>query len=150
MESLLLSKQPDRYQANRRVTRAETDPVTHKHQYVLALHLAGRKPHEIQLETGYSIPRIYSILKEPNVVALRQQLLSSVSDEFEALFSKAVDVIRDGLDSPDPKVRLDVCKEFMKAHPKFTKGKKTDDVTAEDVVAKILNIGGTVNVQVNG
>lgn len=140
MSSLLLSSTPDRYQVRRRVTRKETDPVSHRHQYVLALHLAGRRVHEIEELTGYKPPTIYHILSEPNVLALRQQLLNHTSKEFEALFGKTVEAIRQGLDSADAKIQLEAADKWLKAHGKYQKSEGTQvNITAEDIVMNILN-----------
>lgn len=150
MESLLQSTTPDRYQMMRKLTRKETDPVSHRWQYVLALHLAGKKVSEIEQLTGYKPPTIYRILSEPNTVALRQQLLNHVSKEFEALFPQVVDTIRDALRSPDLKIALEGADKWLKAHGKYAKSEGTTvQLTAEDIVVNILNNNGDGNVQVN-
>lgn len=140
MESLLQSSTPDRFQVRRRLTRKETDPVSHRHQFVLALHLSGLKVHEIEKITNYKPPTIYHILSEPNVIALRQQLLNHCSKEFEALFPKVVDGIRAALDSGDPKTVLEAADKWLKAHGKYAKSEGTTvNITAEDIVMNILN-----------
>ena len=140
MESLLQSSTPDRYQMRRHVTRKETDPVTHRHQFVLALHLAGRRVSEIEELTGYRPATIYHILSEPNVISLRQQLLNHTAKEFEALFEKTVNAIRDGLGSADMKIALEAADKWLKAHGKYMKSEGTQiNVTAEDIVFNILN-----------
>lgn len=143
-DSILLSTTPDRYQCRRKFTRAETDPVSHKHQYVLALHLAGKKVHEIEKETGYSPGWIYKILALPNVVALRQQIQSSLDDEFSALQGKVNDTIRDALDSPDLKIALEGADKWLKVMGKYAKKEGMSvNVTAEDLVLQIMNGGQT-------
>ena len=140
MESLLQSSTPDRYQMRRHLTRKETDPVSHRHQFVLALHLSGLKVDEIEKVTRYRPATIYHILSEPNVIALRQQLLHHTSKEFEALFPKVVDGIRVALSSGDPKTVLEACDKWLKAHGKYAKSEGTTvNVTAEDIVFNILN-----------
>ena len=140
MDSLLQSSTPDRYQNRRHLTRKDTDPVSHRHQYVLALHLSGKKVNEIESLSGYRPATIYHILQEPNVLALRQQLLNHTSKEFEALFPKVVDCIRDGLDSPDLKINLEASDKWLKAHGKYAKSEATTvNITAEDIVMNILN-----------
>ena len=140
MESLLQSSTPDRYQVRRHVTRKETDPVSHRHQFVLALHLSGLKVNEIEKITKYRPATIYHILGEPNVIALRQQLLNHTAKEFEALFPKVVDGIRACLDSGDPKTVLEASDKWLKAHGKYAKSESTTvNITAEDIVMNILN-----------
>lgn len=124
----------------RHLTKKETVPVSHKYQYVLALHLAGKTVKEIEALTKYRPSTIYKILKLPNVEALRQQLLDHTSKEFEALYDKTVDAIRCGLDSMDPKIRLEAADKWLKAHGKYGKSEGTQvNITAEDIVMNILN-----------
>ena len=140
MESLLTSPTPDRYAMRRHLTRKETDPVSHRYQYVLALHLSGKTVKEIEKLTSYKSPTIYKILAMPNVNYLRQQLLNHTAKEFEALFGKTVQVIRDGLKSRDMKIALDAADKWLKAHGKYQKSEGTQiNITAEDIVMNILN-----------
>jgi len=140
MQSLLESTQPDRYAVRRHLRRDEKAPVSHRHQYVLALHLAGKKVGEIEQITKYRPATIYAILSSPNVLALRQQLLHHTSKEFEALFPQVVDAIREALQSPDLKIALEGSDKWLKAHGKYAKSEGTQvQITAEDVVFNILN-----------
>lgn len=143
MESVLTTRTADRYAVRRHVTRKETDPVSHRHQYVLALHLSGKKVPEISQLTGYKPVTIWTILKAKNVEYMRQQLLNQTSREFEALYEKVVDTIRDGLGSPDLKIALEAADKWLKAHGKYGKseGGTTVNITAEDIVMNILNQG---------
>ncbi len=135
-----MTKTSDRYAMRRHFTRKETDPVSHRHQYVLALHLAGKKVSEIEQLTNYRPPTIYKILSQPNVIALRQQLLNHTEKEFEALFGKTVDAIREGLGCGDLKIQLEAADKWLKAHGKYQKSEGTQvNITAEDIVMNILN-----------
>ena len=139
MESLLQSSTPDRYAVRRHFRRDEKSPVSHRWQHVLALHLSGKKVHEIELLTKYRPPTIYKILSSPNVLALRQQLLHYTSQEFEALFPKVVDGIRDALSSPDLTTVLKGSDQWLKAHGKYAKSEGVNvNITAEDIVMNIL------------
>lgn len=111
---------------------------------VVHLHLAGHSIAAIAESTGYTINSIYRILNHKDVQMVRQQLLASTQQEFEALFSKVVSTVRRGLDDPDPKVGLMATSQWLKASGKGSeKGNTTINVTAEDVVMQMLN--GDVN-----
>jgi hypothetical protein len=140
MESLLTSSTPDRFAMRRHLRRDEKSPVSHRYQYVLALHLSGKKATEIMALTKYSSATVYKILSDPAVIAMRQQLLNHTAKEFEALFPKVVDGIRACLDSGDPKTVLDAADKWLKAHGKYQKSEGTQiNITAEDIVMNILN-----------
>jgi len=128
-------------------TRSKYDPVPLRYQQVVALHLAGKKCEEIKQITGYSTAMVYRILSRDDVQHYRQQLLATTQQEFEALFSKVVDTIRQSLDSSDENVRLAATQQWLKYHGKRFEA-KSSEVTAEDVVAHILH-ADNVNIQVN-
>jgi hypothetical protein len=117
--------------------------------YVLSLHLSGYTAEAISDLTGYNTSYISVLLKKDRVLALRQQMLSSLDDEFQALYSSVVSVIRNGLLDNDPKVRLEAAEKWMKAHGKYKHDGEKKELSAEDVVNNILQNYGTINVQVN-
>jgi hypothetical protein len=118
---------------------------------VLALHLGGASPKEIMELTGYSAAMYYRILEHPSIQAVRQQLLDSTQQEFEALFSKVVENIRTQLKSSDPQIQLAAQNQFFKATGKFAPKVSKDDgnLTAEDIVSKFLQVNVQVNVDSN-
>jgi len=107
------------------------------------LHLAGRKATEIKQETGYSIAMIHRILNHKAVQAVRQQLMDSTQQEFEALFDRIVDNIRSQLNSTDEAVKLAAQQQWLKANGKFSNDKRAiiTNITAEQVVQNILEGG---------
>lgn len=88
------------------------------------------------------MPTIYAILGNKDVIYLRQKMLDSMQQEFEALFSKLVDNIREQLDSSDPMVQLAAQNQWLKANGKYAPAvvDKSTHITAEDVVFQLLNI----------
>lgn len=128
-------------QPNGTITQGRFKVLPHLWYYVLSLHLSGKTADEISELTDYSRGWIYRILKDPQVVAVRQQLLAGISDEFEALYADVVQTIRDGLTSPDIKIRLESADKWLKAHGKYKGETQHITVTAEDVVFNILNQG---------
>jgi len=112
--------------------------------------LSGKRVHEIEELTKYRPATIYAILSSPNVLALRQQLLNHTSKEFEALFPRVVDCVRDSLASPDLNVALKGSDMWLKAHGKYAKSEGTTvSITAEDIVMNILNQSVTQEGAVN-
>ncbi len=141
--SLLLPQQSSTptYDVARPAKKNDYVPIPHRWYVVLALHLSGKDAPTIKQETGYSIPMIYRILRHKNVIAIRQQLLDSTQQEFEALFNKIVTNIRGQLDSKDPAVQLAAQQQWLKANGRFTgsaKGTIINNITAEQVVQQIL------------
>lgn len=116
--------------------------IPQKWLVVVHLHLAGRKVKQIAHATGYTENSVYRILNHEDVNLVRQQLLDTTQKEFEALFPAVVDAIQTGLQDPDPKTQALFTAQWLKAHGKFNNSAGTNiqvNVTAEDVVANILN-----------
>jgi len=127
---------------------SEHRSIPHRYYFVLSLHLAGKTLEEISELSGYQPNTICAILAKEEVIAVRQQLLRATSDEFEALFSEVVGVIRDCLKSKDERVQLEAAEKWFKAHGKYTPTSAGGlNITAEDVVVQILNqnkeVGGS-------
>lgn len=145
---LLQSHLPDTsYRFHRPSTKKDYTPIPLRWHTVLALHLAGGTPKEVCALTGYSLSMYYRILNDPVTQTVRQQLLNQTQQEFEALFARVVDNIREELRSEDPQVRLAAQQQWLRANGRYApKGDNEGEaLTAEDVVKKLLQ----VNVQVN-
>lgn len=141
--SLLLPHQSSSptYDVRRPIKKNDYIPVPLRWYKVLALHLSGKKAIEIKEETGYSIPMIHRILNHKSIQSVRQQLMDSTQQEFEALFDRIVNNIRTQLDSTDEAVKLAAQQQWFKANGKFGNGGKTKivtNITAEQVVQNIL------------
>ena len=135
-----------------RAQRAGRKYVPHRWYEVLAMHLSGRRPAEIMALTGYSQAAYYRILASPDVVALRQQMLEDMSKDFEALWPRVIDNIRDQLLSTDEKVQLAAQQQFFKATGRFANGKEeeVDKTSASDVVKQLLAQQVNITVNVGG
>lgn len=144
--ALLQSYNPE-LRNKRKPRRNDLVPIPHKWFEVLAMHLAGKPTREIVEETGYTSASVYRIMNSPRTQAVRQQLLSSYQDEYEALFGKIINNIRVQLDSDDIKVQQTAQQQWLNSEKKFRSLKlaQVPGESAEDVVARMLN----VNVQVN-
>ena len=124
--------------------------IPHRWYQVLSLYMSGKSVKEIMALTGYSQWMTYNIMRQPEIIAARQQILQATSDEFENLFLKVVDNIKDQLDSEDPQVQLAAQNQFFKATGKFAPKVKSpeDNISAEDVVSKLLQQQININVHV--
>jgi len=114
---------------------------------ILRLHLEGLPQIKISEKTGYSQCAVSRILNHPLIQLARQQSMAETEKEFEALFEKVVDNIREQLGSQDPMVQLAAQNQWFKANGKFQPKQINNEekLTAEDIVSKLLN----VNIQVN-
>lgn len=146
-EHALVQSPNNELRNKKKVRRNELIPIPHKWNKVLGMHLAGIPTRDICKETGYCQGNVYAILKNPRVQAVRQQMLSLYQDEFEALFGTVTQNLREQLAATDVKTQQVAQEQWLKAEKKFN-GKRSQSTTtesAEDMVAKLLN----VNVQVN-
>lgn len=148
MSEALLTPTPN-YPSFRPVRKSDKQVLPHSWFNVIALHLSGRSPKEVQAATGYSQAMYYRILNDPRSIAVRQQLLSDVEKDFEALYSRVVNNIRMQLDSEDENIQLRAQEQWLKAHGKFQPKAKAsgEELSAEDLVSKLLN--QQINVTVN-
>jgi len=136
----------------RKKRRNEVVPIPHRWFEVLGMHLAGVKTKEISKRTGYSMQSLYRILNSERTQAVRQQLLSMYQDEYEALFEKVIDNIREQLDDDDRKVQQTAQQQWLNSEKKFRglQSKNMPGESAEDLVSRMLNVNVQVNVEKDG
>lgn len=141
-QSDLTSKSGDNLAYGRKMKKSDHRTIPHRWFEVLALHLAGKKPKEIQEATGYSSAMIYRILDHEDTIAARQQMLRYYDQEFEALFPMVIDAIRKGLQSGDK--YLEAAEKWGKMMGKGAakivggKGGDTYNFSAENVALILL------------
>jgi predicted transcriptional regulator len=110
--------------------------------YIVALHMAGRSVRTIAQETGLGEQAVRRILAHPDTQYIRQQLLASLDQEFEALWGKVINNLREQLDHEDQQIRLAAQNQWLKASGRYqqlVKQKLADAISAEDIVINILN-----------
>lgn len=146
MDSVFVSKTPDRYQGARHLKLTDRTPIPLRYHKVLSMHLAGKPvgaknvEGSICAETGYSPATCYKILSDERVVQIRQQLLNHTQVEFEALYPAVVDSLRKDILSGQPEREHRGRDHWLRASGKFqTNTTNVTNVTAEDVVFQILN-----------
>lgn len=147
MEAITLSANGDSLSGEHlpaRKVRAE-HRIPHRWYIVMVLHLKGAPHAQIAEVTGYNPTTISIIIHHPRMVAVRQQLMRELNDDFEAQYFKVIDRINDALNNQDPNVYLKGADMWLKAHGKYDHSKQANNqvvnITAEDVVMQILQNG---------
>lgn len=140
--STMLMSGSNQLKFHRRKKKNDVVPIPSRWRYVLELHLSGRSVSEIEEITGYASPTIYKIISDPKMVAEKQQIMRYYDSEFESLYHKVIDSVRNGLDSEEVPDQLNASKIWLKAHgkmqPDVVKSSETN-LSAEKIVFQILN-----------
>ena len=113
--------------------------LTNTHIIALRLYSLGQTPLQISEQTKLSPQRICQIVRDPLGVKYLEEAEGLVSDQFKGLYTKVVKVIGDALDCADASVALAGANLWMKAHGKFVHKVEHRDLTAEDIIAKIIS-----------
>ena len=122
--------------------------ISHKDFYCLSLHLSGYSAEDIAEIMGYSSKfHIYHILNKKEVIQVRQQLMASLEQEFEAFQAEVFSLIKTKMHSTDERVQLEAINIWMRYHGKFDKKLEKETLSAEDIVKSFLN--PQINIQVN-
>lgn len=113
--------------------------LTNKHKLALRYISLGKSPSEAALEVGLTPCRISQILTSPLGQQYMEQLETELDQEFKHLYKKVVRVIGDAMDCSDASIALAGANLWLKAHGKFVHKVETRNLTAEDIVAKIIS-----------
>jgi predicted transcriptional regulator len=107
--------------------------------FVVQLCLQGYRQDEIAELSGYAPQTVSKILSDDRCVQVRQQYLKGHDAEFESLYPEVIEAVRSGLNHADMKFRLDAAEKWLKAHGKYRENTTNVNISAEDVVVKLLN-----------
>lgn len=110
------------------------------HHTIIKLHLIGKRNNEIALQLGKSAPYISLVLNDPLAKAAIDEGYKDLDAEFRALYVNAIQAIRKGLDHKNPSVALNAADKYFKAHGQYKPEEKTETQTAEDVIARMLEM----------
>jgi hypothetical protein len=110
------------------------------HKQAILLHLQGCRLGEISQRTGLSQWWICRILKSDLARRAIAEYSQLIELEFKALQKKALDAVKDGLEHPDIRVRLQAADRWFKVCGRSFQG-EAEEVTAEDVVRAIMESG---------
>lgn len=121
-----------------------------KHLRIIALHLRGMSNKKVALETGRSEAWISTVLSDPLSKRYLERFRQQEEGRLLGLFSRSIDAVEESLDArladarPNHGVRLKGADMAFKLTGAYAIADEQAE-TAEDVVARILQ----VNVQVN-
>jgi predicted transcriptional regulator len=120
-------------------------PVNQRWMTVLSYHLAGKTAAQIAKLMGYSPQTVRVILANKRVNEMRQLLLQSTQEEFEALFATVTDKIRQMLGNKDTVAEgIRLWTRLAGRREKVEGATINNNITAEDVVFQMLNNTGTL------
>ena len=117
---------------------------------MLEYHLAGHMHREIGKIFGYSEVQVGQIVRSELAQEYMRGRIDDLNGEFQGLFRKVIDVIDENLDNEDPEVALKAADKWLRAHGRYAPKKDANAaVTAEDVIAKLLEKRGDVTVNID-
>lgn len=115
----------------------QKSPVSGFQRLVAVRFASGEAVTSIAKGVSQSTSRIWAILRQPDVKAYLAEIREIYNAEMEALFGKVVETLREALNSSDHTIALSGAALHMKIMERL-KG-KTEEVTAEDVINRILS-----------
>lgn len=117
--------------------------LTAKHKQIILMHLSGLSNNQIAVDSNRSVVSISRILNDPLSRAEISRLLEDVEREFEALYPKSVERLREAMDAqtlantPAYATRLKAIDIYYRACGKYREG-DTGGESAEDVIQRML------------
>ena len=121
------------------------DPATirERHQKAMLMLVEGAKPSQVAKEVGISETRVYQLLKSPKFRAEMMQSTENITFagivRLRQNFNKAVDVLVQTLEDPNPKLRFDAAKEYTKIILD-TRIMETENAELRDHISKMYAI----------
>lgn len=109
-----------------------------KHRTMVVLWHMGYSISEIATAYKCTETAVRYVLNKTKSVEYQTLLKEEEEKVFENLFSKAAKVIKDGLDSVDPKIALAAAALWFKASGRLTMNVKVEH-TAEDIVQQLMD-----------
>jgi len=82
---------------------------------VIALHIEGATGTEIARRLGVAPGTVYRILTDPLATPLLEAARSETAMRMRGLYPKAVDRLREALDSPNPRIRVNAVEQVLRA-----------------------------------
>jgi len=120
---------------------ANYEPKTLSNRQRLGLRYIsiGRTTEQAGKEVGLSATRVSQIASS----SLGQKYLTSLEGELDAqfkhLYSKVIKVVEDALSCSDASIALAGANIWLKSHGKFVHKVETRNLTAEDIIARIMS-----------
>jgi hypothetical protein len=110
---------------------------------MLEMHIAGWTNKETAEYLDCSPQTVSNVICSDKGQEFVKARMGALDQQFLGLFSKVIDTVSDGLDHEDMALRLTAADKWLKAHGRYApKSDHSDKVTAEDIVARLLDKGG--------
>jgi hypothetical protein len=109
-----------------------------KHRMALRLLSLGSSRERVASELGISIQTVRAAEKSSLGQEYMQGVEKELDQDFKRLYKKVISTIEEGLDCSDARVALASANIWLKAHGKFVQRVETRDLTAEDIIQKIV------------
>jgi len=110
-----------------------------KHKLILRLYACGLPVGEVASRAGRSETLVRRVVGREDAKEYLLSLESELDQQFKGLFEKVIKVVEKGLDSPELGVALASANLYLKAHGKYVHKVHTRDLTAEDIIKKIIS-----------
>jgi len=122
------------------------------HYKCLQMHISGKNNNQIAQALTKTQATISRWLSDPLLVALIDKEYEANDARFKAMYSKTLDVIEDSLDQQKHSIGVNLkgADMYLKAHKKYDPDKAGVGETAEDVIARMLNLNLQFNVTIEG
>jgi len=122
------------------------------HYKMLKLHFAGFKNSVIAEKLQKTDATISRWLSDPLIVEILAKQYDAHDARFKAMYGKTLDVIEDSLDMVKHNIGVNLkgADMYLKAHKKYDPENAKAGDTAEDVIARMLNLNLQLNVTVDG
>lgn len=104
----------------------------------LKLIVSGRTQTDAAREVGLSLPHLNRALKKTSVQHEMNTLQATLDKEYASLFGKVVNVLREGLNSPDPTIQQNAVRLWFQGSGK-QKASVSVTLSAEDVIQKMIS-----------
>lgn len=88
--------------------------LTPVHRQIIACHVNGMKGVDIALQFKMAAITVYRILNDPQVQIYINEFEDAFKDEFRAMFPLVADAVREGLEHPNPAVKLKAVDRYVK------------------------------------
>ena len=115
-------------------------------------HLSGKKNSEIAYSLHKTDATISRWLSDPLVLAILSDTYNAQDARFKAMYGKTLDVIEDSLDQMKHSIGVNLkgADMYLKAHKKYDPDQAKAGDTAEDIIARMLNLNLQFNVNIGG
>ncbi|MGW8178101.1 MAG: hypothetical protein ACWGQW_04810 [bacterium] len=113
--------------------------LTPKHKLILRMYSVGLTRGEVAEDCGCSTGLVDRVIGSEAGKAYLVSLESELDHQFKSLYEKVIGVVEKGLDSGDLKINLAAASLWAKANGKFVHKVHTRDLTAEDIIGRILS-----------